>query len=376
MLTTLYNFMKINNMRFLSLIFGLVLFLLSGNMLFADGLGLITDEENNFWMFHDGNFTRLEHNLVKQHYVGHNYFAYIDYLGNMKVWHNNQLQTISVSVNEFKATEHFIYWSVAGFLFVWHDGVKTEISRETTFAKAKGNILFFEDAFENALRIYYNHQVFTFARNFYSIRTQALSVGRSSVAVLDGGEQLFVFDRGEMQVKSYSTDKILFSAGGSGVLVKNEDSKYLELIVGQNVEVLDYFEPRFFKTDYNWLVWEEQSGNVNYWDGYQKQLITYQRPSVLEFSPNSLLYENGGQLYLFTQQADRRVCEYIPKAYSFYNDLFVFANPQQQIEINDDGNVSILSSIPGTSFKQYFDVIVISEGRRRSVYYQGKIYRL
>lgn len=363
-------------MQFGKYLVSLLFLLCVGQTSFADGLALVNDDENNLWLFHEGNFSRLEHNRVKQQFVGHDFCAYIDYLGNMKVWYNNQIETISISVEHFKATEEFIYWSVAGFLYVWHDGEKKQISRETKFARANGEILFFEDAYENALRIYYNHQVYTFARNFYSIDTKALSVGRSSVAVLDGGEQLFVFDRGEMQVKSFSSNKVLFSAGGVGVLVKNEDNGSLELVTGQAVETLDYFEPRFFKTDYHWVVWEEQSGNIQYWTGFEKKMLSYQRPSVIEFSPQSLLYENGGQLYLHSDLGEVLVCNYVPKVYSFYNNLFVYANPQQQVEINDNGNASTLSSMPGTAFTQYFDVIVLNEGRKRSVYYRGKTYRL
>lgn len=354
----------------------LLLIFQSITMVFADGLALVHDDEDRLWLFNKGQFEQLEHNKVKQYHIGRNFCAYIDYLGNMKVWYNNELKTISESVNKFEATDDLMYWNIAGFLFVWQDGLKREISREAKFAKAKGQIIFFEDDFENALKIYYNFNVYTFAQNHYSLNTKGLSLGRNSVAVLDGNAQLFVFDRGQMQVKKFTSDQILFSAGGIGVLVKNEDNGELELITGESVETIDYFAPRFFKTEYNWVVWEDQSGNLNFWDGAQKNMLTYHKPSVLKFSPESLLYDNSKQLYLYSARGNNLVCHYIPESYSFYNDIFVFRNPQQQIELNHAGETRTLSSIPGTFSKLYYDVIVLSEGRKRMVYYNSKIYRL
>ncbi|MFO7864552.1 MAG: hypothetical protein R6U85_11165 [Salinivirgaceae bacterium] len=342
----------------------------------ADGLALIEDYQKKLFFFNHGTFEQIEHSQVKQYHVGEDFCVYINYLGNMKVFYNDQWTTISGSVETFQATEQLITWEIANYLYVWHNGHKKEISRDAKLVKMNGDIIFFEDDFDNALKIYYKEQVYVFAENHYSLRTRALSVGRKSLGVLDGDDQLFVFDRGKMQMQKFMSNNVLFSAGSSGVVVKNTDTGELQLITGLDVITIDYFPPDYFKAEYDWIVWQEQSGNYNYYANEEKNMLTYQRPKLLEFSPESILFENGGRLYLHSTQSELQVCEYIPNVYAFYNQLFIYHNRQQQIMVVDNGETSTISSLPGAQFTLYFDTAVITEGRKQRVYYNGKVYKL
>ncbi len=343
---------------------------------FAGGLALVQDYENKLFIFDKGQFKQLEHNKPQQTHVGKDFAVYIDYMNNLKIWHNGQLETIDKTMDEFRATEELIIWKIANYLYVWHDGVKKEISRDARLVKVKGGLIFFEDEYDNALKIYYKHKVYHFAENHYSLQTKALDIGRGSVAVQDGQDQLFVFVKGQMQVKKYTEDQILFSAGSNGVLVLNNDTDELELVKGSDVEVLDYFPARWFRTNYQWQVWVDQTGNFNLWENGQKMMLTYQKPAIIEFSPDNFLYENGRRLYSRNNEREYMVCDHIPQTYSFYNDLFVFYNRQQHVEVATKGDFRVISSMPDVHFELFFDTIVLEEGRRRKVFYNGQLYNL
>ncbi|MDA3867094.1 MAG: hypothetical protein PF489_10170 [Salinivirgaceae bacterium] len=358
------------------IIFALLFGLLFTSTAHADGLALLEDYNNKFYIFNQGTFEQIEHSKVKQYYVGEDFCVYIDYLGYMKVFYDGKWTTLSGSVETFQATEKLISWKIANYLYVWHKGFKKEISRDAKLVKMNGDIIYFEDEFDNALKIYYKEQIYTFAENHYSLRTKALSVGRKSLGVLDGDDQLFVFDRGKMQVQKFMNNNVLFSAGSGGVVVKNIDNGELQLITGLDVITIDYYPPEYFKTEYTWIVWQEQSGNMNYYENGQKNMLTYQRPDLLEFSPESILFENGKRLYLHTRYNETQVCEYIPNVYAFYNELFIYHNREQQTIVVDNGKSTTISSLPGAQFTLYYDTAVITEGRKQSVYYNGKVYKL
>ncbi len=343
---------------------------------FAGGLALVEDYENKLFIFDKGQFTQLEHNKAQQIHVGRHFAAYIDYMNNLKVWHNGQLKTIDRSMEQFNATEELITWKIANYLYVWDDGIKKEISRDARLVKVNGGLIFFEDEYDNALKIYYNHKVYYFAENHYSLKARALDIGRGSVAVQDGSNQLFIFVKGDMQVKKYTEDQLLFSAGNNGVIVLNNDTDELELVKGDDVEVMDYFPARWFKSDYQWHVWVDQTGNFYLWENGQKELLTYQKPAVIEFSPENFLYENGYRLYSRSLEQEFMVCDHIPENYSFYNNLFVFYNRQNNVELVDNGNYKVISNMPGVQFELFFDTVVLKEGQKRKVYYKGDIYNL
>ncbi|HKK58534.1 MAG TPA: hypothetical protein VJ937_03595 [Salinivirga sp.] len=341
-----------------------------------EGLALIEDDQNRLFIFDKGNFNQVEHNKVLQKHIGSDFVAYIDYMNDLKVYYNGKLTEVAESINSFVASEDLIAWKISNYLYVWQDGITKQISRDVRMMKTKGEILFFEDDFDNALKIYYKHKVYLFAQNHYSLQTKALDIGRESLAVLDGDDQLFVFSKGDMHVQKFTQQRILFSAGGDGILVKNFDTGALEFISGEDIQTLEYFPPTWFKTRYNWQVWIDQSGNFNYWDGTGKELLTYQKPRLIEYSPEALLYENGNQLYAMHNGTETYVCDYIPEVYQFYNNYFVFYNRQRQVELVENGNSKVISTMPEVSFDLYFDVIVLREGRKRRVYYNGKIYTL
>jgi hypothetical protein len=344
--------------------------------LFADGISLIEDNQNRLFVFDKGHFTQLEHNKVTKMHVGHNFAVYVDYLGNLKVYHNGKVKRISESVEDFTATEELITWKIANYLYVWQDGIKKEISRDARMVRAKGSIIYFEDEFDNALKIYYNHQVYLFAQNHYSLQTTMLAVGRGAVAVKDGDDQLFVFVKGEMQIKKFANERIYFSAGGNGVLVKNVDYGELTLLFGSDSETLEYFAPKWFKSVYGWQVWVDNSGNFNVYVDGNKQLLAYQKPQLIDYSPNGLLYENGGQLYVYYDGREQFVCEHVPANYAFFDNLFVYHTRQNQVEVVYNGSPKIVSAMPGTAFHLNFDVVSLYEGQHRKVFYKGEVYNL
>jgi hypothetical protein len=352
----------------------LILFL--SKIILAEGLALIEDDQNRLFIFDKGQFTQLEHNKTTKWYVGKNYAVYIDYLNNLKVYHNGKVKEISQSVTDFKATEDLITWTIANYLYVWQDGIKKEISRDARMVRARGSIIYFEDEYDNALKIYYNHQVYLFAQNHYSLQTSALSVGRGAVAVKDGDDQLFVFVKGEMQVKKFANERIYFSAGGNGVLVRNVDAGDLQLLSGTDSETLEYFAPKWFKCAYGWKVWVDNTGNFNVYEDGNKITLTYQKPLLVDYSPEGLLYENGGQLYIYHNGSDKFVCEHVPENYAFYNDLFVYHTRQAQVEVLYQGTPKIVSSIPKVRFELYYDVVSLYEGKQRKVFYKGELYIL
>lgn len=342
----------------------------------SEGIALLEDDQERLFVFDKGEFRQLEHNKVQMQYVGENFAAYIDYMNDLKVYHNGRVTKVAESIDSFQGSEKLIAWKIAGYLFVWQDGAKNQISRDVRMMKMIGGLIFFEDDYDNALKIYYQHQVYLFAQNHYSLQTKALDIGRGSVAVLDGDDQLFVFSKGTMHVRKFTQQRILFSAGGDGILVKNYDTGALELISGEAIQTIEYFPPKWFKTQYKWKVWLDQSGNFNYWNDGQKELLTYQKPKILQFSPETMLFEDGDQLYSLHDGEDIFVCDYIPSSFEFYNDIFVYYNRQRQIELVRQGESRIISTMPEVSFQLYFDVVVMKEGRKRRVYYNGEIYTL
>lgn len=352
------------------------LLLIISKVLLADGLALIEDNQNRLFIFDHGQFKQLEHNKATKMFTGRNYAVYIDYLGDLKVYFNGRVKSISQSVENFKATEKLLCWTTANYLYVWQDGIKKEISRDAPMVRAKGSIIYFEDAYDNALKIYYKHKVYLFARNFYSLQTKALTVGSGTVAVKDGDDQLFVFVKGEMQVQKFANDRIYFSAGGDGVLVKNEDNGNFQLLTGTDSETLEYFAPKWFKSVYGWNVWVDNAGNFNVYEDGGKQMLAYQKPVLIDYSPLGLLYENSGQLYIYHDGKDQFVCEHVPENYAFYNNLFVYHTRQNQVQVVYDGNSQIVSSMPGVVFNLYYDVVTLSEGLQRKVFWKGEIYHL
>ncbi|PLX22242.1 MAG: hypothetical protein C0599_06945 [Salinivirgaceae bacterium] len=344
--------------------------------IFADGISLIEDSQNQLFVFDKGHFKQLEHNKSTKMHVGRNFAVYIDYLGNLKVYYDQKVTRISESVEDFTATENLITWKVANYLYVWQDGIKKEISRDARMVRAKGEIIYFEDEYDNALKIYYQHEVYLFAQNHYSLQTKALSVGRGSVAVKDGDDQLFVFVKGNMQVKKFTDERIYFSAGSNGVLVKNVDYGELQILSGSDVETVEYFAPKWFKSVYSWMVWVDNAGNFNVYEDGNKQLLAYQKPTLIDYSPKGLLYENGGQLYVYSHGREQFVCEHVPQNYAFFNDLFVYHTRQNQVEVVYKGSPKTVSAMPGVKFELHFDVINLYEGYQRKIFYQGNVYHL
>lgn len=346
------------------------------NLLVAGGLSLIEDNQNRLFIFDKGQFQQLEHNKATKMYVGRYFAVYVDYLGNLKVYQNGKITRISQSVTDFIATEELITWKTANYLYVWQDGIKKEISRDARLVKPKGSLIYFEDEFDNALKIYYNHQVYLFAQNHYSLRTSALAIGRGAVAVLDGDDQLFAFVNGEMQVQKFINERIYFSAGGNGILVKNIDNGELQLITGTDVETLEYFAPKWFRSAFGWKVWVDNAGNFNVYNDGNKQMLAYQKPALIDFSPQGMLYENGGQLYIYSGGNEQFICDHVPQNYAFYNNLFVYHTRQSQVEIVYNGSPQIVSAMPGVKFELNFDVVNLYEGQQRKVFYQGELYNL
>lgn len=343
---------------------------------YSQGLALLEDYQNRLYLFNNGVFTQLEYSKTKQKFIGKNFIAYVDYLDNLKIWYKQKLLTINMGLSNIKSTENILTWTNQGKLYVWDNGNIQILGNNVKRIFTKGEIVCYIDNYDNTIKVYYKKHIYNLITNNYIIQANALSIGRGTVTLFEADNNLITFIKGKVKVEKMVDENTLFLSGQNGILINNTFENTLKYYTSDGNFELCRNNVTWFDIKYNWILWIDESESVYVLVNYKKTLLSNTRPTFINISPKSIIFEEYNQLNIMYNNKINQVAYYMPQEIKHYNDKVVFRNNIGQIEYYENGKNKVISSAPNSKFQMYYDVIVISEGTRRFVYYKNTKYEL
>lgn len=175
----------------------LILLIFSGTIYSQNGLGYFTDPYNAFTVFEKGKTYKLERTAVDSIRVGDNYLAYIDPIGNLKVFSNGVVNEIENTFpSRMTAAATMLVYKMQNRLMVYDNGVKKQLTNWAANFWVADELVVWIDQPSFDLMAYCNGEIYTIEKSADTKTIKEFKIGRNVFVYNDLNNHLKVFYNG------------------------------------------------------------------------------------------------------------------------------------------------------------------------------------
>jgi len=338
-------------------------------------LAAFSNFRDNFYVFDDGRFIKLEHLPVESYKVNKWAVAYQNSNGALIVYVHGQKHKLTEVVEDYKLTESLLVYHYGSNLFVY-DGIrKKKLSMDCPYFKANGDAVAFYDRINKEFRFYYKGVVSDVESALSNEPVRNYKVGDNILAYLGPNGYLNYFYKGkggEIMLAegrpNYRVDKNIIA------YYDPNTSDFKVFLNGVNHQI-DFYRPSSFKVADNRVAYVKDNGRFCVFQDGEESTISYITPEFYHVEDSLIIYEENGYLKSYYNHQPYTLENYIPPTMKYEFNTLAYLNKQRYLEVFSRGKKQSLTYETINDFDVFWGVVWYNLGvNTNNIFYNGKKY--
>lgn len=336
----------------------------------------LIDFNNYFKSFKDGFFRQIEFQPIESFKAGDNVVGYMDVRGNLIVYDGEEKMNVANLKVEYEVSDNLLIWKIGETLNLWDTGTKITLSYNTRNYWVKDNMVVFEDARYNSVKVYYNGRVYDLYSSVGDMDPPDF-IGENIIAFRDNGNFNKIFWDGKIYdidvwhnpyEYSGNVDVMAFNDPISGTFAVFDKGRFLDV---------EEFRVENFKAGRGFVAYENRNGDLMYYkDGRSKQISNF-NADFWDVVDGVLLWEENSFMYAYVEGVKTEMTRYKPQDYLIKNEVVVFRNLMGGVSALIDGKVSDITNQMDSEYEIFGNkVLVRLFNRSYVVFANGRKYSL
>lgn len=340
----------------------------------AQNIAAYNDYRNFLIAFDSGINQQVEHNKVQSFKIGGTMVAWVDYLGNFKVFYQGETQMMeNVPIGIYQPTDYLIAYTL-GFgsvLSVVDAGKMRRLTVNAKYYTIADSIITFYDKQTQSYKAYYKGGI-TELDYVEDDPQKDEKVSDNVVGFISRNGEFRVFWQGMVYPILFYNGTITYEAGKNIVpFIDPYTSTLKAFYKGQTFEI-EQNKPLSFKTGDDMVAYETNDWTFNvFYDGKITKLSSYQ-PKFYDVTDSLVIYQEFNTFKVFYKGSIQTLeTNYIPKYTADFSTL-VYFDVQNRLTIFSSGKKTIVSYEPVTSYTLYRNTLHYRVNNTDFVYWMGR----
>jgi len=341
----------------------------------SQDLAAFTNFRDNFYVFDDGQFIKLEHLPVQSYKVGKWAVAYQNNNGALMVYSNGRKHKMTEVVENYEITESLLVYHYGSNLF-GYDGIdKEKLSMDCPYFKANGDAVAFFDRINKEFRFYYKGVVYDVESALSNEPVRNYKIGDNILAYLDPNGYLNYFYKGKkgeiMLVRgrpNYRVDKNI-------IAYYDPNNSAFKVFLDGITHQIDFFKPVSFKVADNRVAYVKDNGRFCVFQDGRERTISNITPEFYHVEDSLIIYEENGYLKSYYNHQTYTIENYIPSTLKYDFNTLAYLDKQRYLEVFSKGRKQSLTYETINEFDIFWGVVWYNLGvNTNKVFYDGKKY--
>jgi len=344
---------------------------------YSQQLGAYTDYRDRFYIFNDGESTKVEDLKVQSFDIGGECVMYINSQGHLKIYEDGEtIKLESGGVSKYYATDHIAAYSIFEKLKVVEDGKVITLSMRCPVYRVEDSLVVFYDKNLESLRVYYDGEIQDIESGMIGMPVDNFSSGDNLVAYISSRTKDFkIYYKGKNHTILQYVEGLSFKAGKDIVAYKNSISNTFHVYYRGETYQLEDFPPKSFKVGDEFVAYVDNMGVFKvFYKGEVKEVSSF-TPEAYIAEDKLLVFTEHDYFKVFTNGEVYEVEAYLPKLFKLDWNTVAYLDNSNRIWLFTNGEKRYLINDLINSFDIYRDLIVLNlRINRNIIYYKGEYY--
>ncbi|MFK7906972.1 MAG: hypothetical protein AB8B69_17695 [Chitinophagales bacterium] len=341
--------------------------------MFAQNLAYYHDKRDQFWVFDDGMYHKIDHLPARDVRLGGDYLIYTNRRNEMVFYKRGQTKMIEFNVNNsYMPTNYFMFNQQAGGgMQIIHDEQRHKVALGFDIDYALGDSIFAYKDFDRYLKAYTNDGV-------EEITNQPLiefKVSDNSVGYTTESEMLYLFHEGE-EVEIADRIPNAYYVGNNFLVYLSPFNDLMVYDAGETHELSSFYPPKSSRVGNNIAAFVTDEGYFKvYWNGETQELLPFP-PKEYRIVDNTLMYvDDRGFLHVFYKGENIVLEAYTPKQIKMFDGIVAYVDIDGRLKGFYEGEKMAMSDRVIETFTVMGRVVLyeVLNGETR-VFFEGKNY--
>ena len=332
-----------------------------------------------FVVFDDGRSEVLEVMPPKSFKVGPNYLAYIDNVGNLKVYYEGKVENLDpgVILNYYAGDDYLIFEKYQQ-IKVWHNGTLTNLGNNVTAWKGSDSLIAFYDSNYKNFHLFYHDTEYDLADGLVEAPIEDYAVGNNIFAFIDKYQLTFtVFYKGDYIDLSTVIREVDYKVDADIVAYTDDETNTFKAFFKGDVYDLETLPPKDYKVGHGMVAYISQNQEfIVFYNGDKYRVLNYE-PEYFDVKDSLVAFNNQGFLNVFFNGKTTELTRYIPPAIEWDWSTLAYVDDNLKIQAFMAGERKFIINETIREIYTDRDIIAIRYGNQNwSIYYRGKLYEM
>lgn len=343
---------------------------------FQAQLAPFTDFNNFFKTFYKNSFRQLEFQQVKSFEASDNLIVYIDFRGDFKVYNGEETQVFTNQIVTYKLSDNQLGFNIGPILYHYSPETKKK-ELLTTFGNrylVSDSLLIYEDTRYNTVNVRRNGKNTVLNQQTGDLYMPE-KVGDNTIVFKENGDFIKFYWNGTITDYAVYTRAISFECGMNVICFNDPINQSFAVFDKGTILDLESMFAKKYKAARNFVVYEDQQGNLWLYKNGEKQQLSNFNVNMWEAVDDIVMWEENGRIYTFLNDEKKELINYIPKDYKLKNATFVFRNNMGGITAFQNGKLTELTKQLDCKYFIYGNTVLVEKfNRSYLVFDKGMMY--
>ena len=332
-----------------------------------------------FVVFDNGRTDVLEVMPPQSFKAGPDYLAYIDNVGNLKVYYEGKVETLDPGVIlNYEAGDDYLIFEKYQQIKVWSDGKLTNLGNNITAWMGSDSLVAFYDQNYKNFHLYYHDEEFDLGDGLVELPITEFSVGNNIFAFIDKYQLTFtVFYQGYFTDLSTIIRKVDYKVDADIVAYRDDETNTFKAFFQGDIYDLEELPPIEYKVGHGMVAYVNQNQEfIVFYNGDKYRVLNYV-PEYFDVKDSLVAFNNQGFLNVFYDGETTELTRYIPPAIKWDWSTLTYIDDNLKIQALMAGERQFIINETLRDLYTNRNIITVRFGNKRwAVYYDGQLYEL
>ncbi|MBI1837287.1 MAG: hypothetical protein HYR91_08490 [Flavobacteriia bacterium] len=299
------------------------------------------DFNNYFENFHDGAFSIVDFQQIRNMQAGDECAVYTDFKSNLVVYNGSTKMNLANVNSKFQVSDHLVAWQIGPTLNMWDDGKLRTLTYNSIDYVVKDSIVVYSDFRYNSVNVYWKGEIYP----LYTVVDEIYMpefIGENVIVFKDNGNFYKIFWNGKIYDIGVWNGSITFD-GGTDIVAFNDPTTRTFTVFdkGQLIEVESFFMNKY-NAGRGFVVYEDLNNNLKLYKANETIKISNFSASKFEVKDDVILWVENNYFKTYFNDEVKTICNFTPIDYLLKNNVIAYRNVMGGVSAFVDGiNVEI-----------------------------------
>ena len=361
-------------MRILALLFLATLTMSSG--IHAQSLAGYTTTLNYFYIFHDGQTDKIEHQEIRNFKVGGSFLAWNDNTGNFKVWDDGEIIKLQDGfVTDYDAKSYLLVYRMKEQLKAYVDGKRYLLGNGITQYAVGDSLVVWYDRFTQRFNGFYEGEVVALEDGLIGQPVISVKVSDNIAAWVNPRQYLKVWYQGEVMEMLYGDPGVRYDVGRDILAYFYRDYNTFNIFYKGNDYELGAWSPQSFKAGDGIVAYVNDVGEFRVFYEGQDLSVSAFAPDYYEVVDDLVIYHEQDMFKVFKGGNKTTLETYIPEVVQVRQGNIVYMDITNRLKGFLNGEQVQITNEIVNSFLLGFSTVHYHQGvNDNRVWWDGKSF--